>query len=101
MTEEEKARAKELRAQGCRIGTIARLMNKHDGNLRKWFERQSRPNPQRQYTDQEILDALRMKDEGKAHSEIAAHMRTTRNAVSGLMHRIKQEEKAAEGGMQP
>jgi len=97
MTDEEATRILALRAEGVKIGTIARIMGKNDGNLRKWVARREEGfTPPRTYTDEDLLTILRMTDEGYTSRQIAETLNTTRNAVLGLIYRIKKESADAE-----
>ena len=42
----------------------------------------------RKWTDDEILEALSMRDEGYTFKEIGAHFGVTKNAAIGVLHRV-------------
>ena len=43
------------------------------------------------WTDDDILEALWMRDEGYTFKEIGAHFDVTKNAAIGVLHRVMKE----------
>ena len=43
------------------------------------------------WTDDKILEALWMRDEGYTFKEIGAHFGVTKNAAIGVLHRVMKE----------
>ena len=43
------------------------------------------------WTDDDILEALWMRDEGYTFKEIGAHFGVTKNAAIGVLHRVMKE----------
>jgi len=47
----------------------------------------------RGWSDDDILDALHMRDEGSTMREIGNHFGVTKNAVIGMVHRVMNESR--------
>lgn len=47
----------------------------------------------RGWSDDDILDALHMRDEGFTMREIGNHFGVTKNAVIGMVHRVMNESR--------
>jgi len=45
------------------------------------------------WSDDDILDALHMRDEGFTMREIGNHFGVTKNAVIGMVHRVMNESR--------
>lgn len=51
----------------------------------------------RQWTDEHMLDALRMRDEGLPVDQIAQSLGYSKGSVCGVLKRIRDDSRAAEG----
>ena len=50
------------------------------------------------WTDEDMLRVLALRDAGKSCSQIGAMMGCTKNAVIGMVHRIERDMAAAQKG---
>ena len=51
----------------------------------------------RQWTDEHMLDALRMRDEGMPVDQIAQRLGDSKGSACGVLKRIRDDSRAAEG----
>lgn len=51
----------------------------------------------RQWPDEDMLDALRMRDDGKSVDQIALALGYSKGSVCGVLKRIRDDSRAAEG----